>query len=243
MKKLLIYLAYKYRGNNFEIWKALKNKEKINNDEFELFNKNMEQNSIKAITIYDIEYPESLRKYNDSPYVLFCKGDLNLLKNDGICLTGDINNEKIQDYLNESLPVLKQKNKTLIVGTYKDVDKEIIKYYREHKLDIIHIIPSGFDYFNQTIYSNELYISQYPDACHIKYNRLREKNCLIAKMSDFLIVYSSKIKSSIQNMVSFFVELGKEVYCYPGIYKNDGNSLLIEDGANVLKNNFKIAYF
>ncbi|WP_406618108.1 DNA-processing protein DprA [Mycoplasmopsis lipophila] len=242
MRNLLIYLSFKYEGNNFYIWKALKQKEKINLDDVNLFLKTLEQEHIKVTTIYDDDYPEVLKKYDALPYVIFYKGDLNILNNKIIALSGDSLDENSLNFLNNSLPIF-SKNNALIIGSYKALEKNIIEYYRKNDKHIIHVLASGFDFFNQEIKENELYITQYPIGCNIKFDRLREKNSIIAKIAESLVIYNSNIKSSIQNMVTYFTQYGKEVYCYPSLNENDGNFALIRDGAQIIENSIEICYY
>ena len=73
----LISLAIKYAGNYDLIRKAI-----IRNEDVE------ERFCPNAITIFDDAYPIELFDLNKSPFVLFYRGDISLLKRDKISIVG-----------------------------------------------------------------------------------------------------------------------------------------------------------
>ena len=96
MNIILIYFAIKYKGYFHDIYNAIKKKEFIPIDELEIIKNKIENGEIRAITIIDDEYPESLKLINNPPFVLFYEGNKELLKNDNkMILTGDFDNENI----------------------------------------------------------------------------------------------------------------------------------------------------
>lgn len=51
-----------------------------------------EQLDCQYITIFDVEYPDELKEINCPPFVLFYKGNINLLKEKKLCLVSLENN-------------------------------------------------------------------------------------------------------------------------------------------------------
>ncbi|WP_434337459.1 DNA-processing protein DprA [Mesomycoplasma hyopneumoniae] len=64
-----------------------------------------------------------------------------------------------------------------------------------------------------------------------------ERNRLVAALANFLVVYSIRKSGGSQNLVNYFLDFGKEIYCF--FDKNDEDQLdyagcsdLIYQGAN-----------
>ncbi len=89
MSDLVLYFSIKYEGNFNKIYKALLNKEKFDK---EAIIKMKEQLDCQYITIFDVEYPDELKEINCPPFVLFYKGNINLLKEKKLCLVSLENN-------------------------------------------------------------------------------------------------------------------------------------------------------
>jgi DNA processing protein len=59
----------------------------------------------------------------------------------------------------------------------------------------------------------------------------------VASLSECLVLINSQKDGKILQLVAEFLNLGKEIYCFPGNGdKLDGNSELIKQGANLITN-------
>ncbi|UUD35615.1 DNA-processing protein DprA [Mycoplasmopsis caviae] len=243
MNPLLVYLSYKFEGNVFEIYKFLKSNKKISQDEIDSVLKELEEKDIKYICALDYNYPESLKQYRYLPHVLFYKGNIELLNKKSVCLTGDIQSPLVDLNIKKSQNAMLE-NFVLITNDFKNLDQKFVDIYRENKKGIVHILPYGFNYLKETHnLENELYISQYPPHTHAKLFRFKERNILMSMLSEFLIIYSSKNDSGILNLATAFANNNKEVYCYPGLSYDDGNNILIKNGANLITQIAEVQYY
>ncbi|UWD33916.1 DNA-processing protein DprA [Mesomycoplasma molare] len=239
MNNVLIYFAIKYKGNFNDIYNALKNQEKISENELKKIEYKVNNNEIKAFTILDDIYPEEFKVLVKPPFVVFYEGNVSILKNKWkIYLTGDEKNNKVNQYLEQSLKEI-AKRYTLITCFYKNLDIDINNFFITNNSPIIYVSTNGIKnpYFADKININEnkLIISEYPNEVNISKNKLKNRNRLAAALSESLIIYSSKIDSGINNLVTNFLNLGKEIYCFPGDFSDeDGNANLIKDGANII---------
>jgi DNA processing protein len=238
MNLILIYFALKYKGDFVSIYNALKNKEIVDPDEIDLLEKRIISGELKVITILDDEYPESLKIIANPPFVLFYEGDISLINKSALCLTGEKSSDVIVDYLNQAVEQT-SKNNILTTNYFKGLDELVVNYYLKNKKDVIFVSCNGLKnpYFANPIKteSNTLIISEYPNGVNINNKRLRERNRITAAISDALVVFSSQKGSGIMNLVTNFLNQGKEIYCYPGLQdENDGNNILIKDGANLI---------
>lgn len=238
MDLILIYFAIKYKGYFHEIYQAIKNKEYVSIEDLEKVKTKIDNQEIQAITIIDDDYPESLKLINNPPFVLFYKGNKKLLKEDILLLTGDFLNEKISKFLYESMNEI-SKNHTLISNFSKGLDEEIVDYFIEQNKKIILISANGLQdpYFAKkldflNINKNILILSEYPEGVNLNKKRLIQRNRISMGLSKALIIASSNKQSKVLSLVSFALEQGKDVFCFPGLQDdNDGNNLLIQDGA------------
>ncbi len=81
-------LSRKYDIDYNQIMELMDDKYRKNIDEYEKY---MIKHQIRMVTIFDREYPISLRNIYDKPIVLFTKGNINLLKKRCIAIVGSRN--------------------------------------------------------------------------------------------------------------------------------------------------------
>lgn len=211
--------------------------------------KKIKDENIKYITIVDDDYPDILKQISNPPFVLFYKGNKELLKTDCLFFTGEFSNEKILNFtLNSSKEI--SKTFTLITQYSKGLDEIIVSYILKNKKNIIFISPNGITnpYFANHIklvpkQNNILIISEFPNDVSVNKIRLVQRNKLSIGLSKILIIASSYQKSRISNLVSHALSQGKDVFCFPGTQnEDDGNNQLIKDGAtlitSIVNNNF-----
>ena len=242
MNLILIYFSIKYKGYFYEIYNALKRREFVPIEELEEIERQLNNKELNAITIIDEDYPEELKQINKPPFVLFYKGNKKLLLENKLLLTGDFSNPYIENFLNDSIDEI-YKNHILISNLSKGLDENIINYIIEQKKKIILISSNGLEnpYFAKDIENlpfikdNFLLLSEYPNNVNINKRRLIERNRISIGLSKALIIASSNKESRILSLVSFALDQGKEIFCYPGIQtKEDGNNILIQDGATMI---------
>ena len=239
MELVLIYLAIKYLGDFHQIYQALKDKEFVDIADLEKIKQQILNKEIQAITIIDDNYPESLKMINNPPFVIFYQGHIELLNQAALMITGEFSNDLIDNYLNEAIQETSKKY-VLINSDFKPLDDLIIKSFLELKKNVIIVLASSIDRhefkFNYSNYFNNLLIlSEFPFDAKINRKRILQRNRLAIGLSEALIIISSYRKSGIMNLVTHALDQGKEVYCYPGLQtENDGNNLLIQDGAHLI---------
>lgn len=239
MDLVIIYFSIKYKGYFHDIYQAIKNKEEIDFNELLKIKKMLKEQKIKAITIIDDDYPESLKLINNPPFVLFYKGNKELLKENILLITGDFSNQHINKFMSDSLREI-GKNHILISNFNKGFDESVINYSLNQKNKIIFVSPNGLNkpYFpnkeDQINFdpNHHLMISEYPNDVNLNQKRFYERNRITIGLSKAIIIASSYKRSKINALVSCALEQGKDIFCFPGEQnENDGNNLLIQDGA------------
>ncbi|VEU60985.1 DNA processing protein [Mycoplasmopsis bovigenitalium] len=234
MNDILLYFSYINKGNNYEIFKDLIKKKKVTESQIIQIKKILESANLKYITVFDKEYPEAFKKLKYAPYVIYYRGDLNILNNPLVCMTGDVENMATEKYLDNSFDSM-SKQFNLVTSDFTKFDRKIAKMFNLVNKGVIHILASGHKYLAKELENDlDLFISQYPPDVNPKYIRFKERNALISVLADNLVIYGSKNASGIINLANYFVELGKEVFCYPSVDLEDGNNYLLKNGANLI---------
>jgi DNA processing protein len=95
MKDILLFFTIKYNGNWNKIYSALEAKEKVFIEDVVKESQSTKEN---FVTIMDESYPENFKQANKPPFVIFYRGELDLLNDKCIYIDGPIN-EKDYEYL------------------------------------------------------------------------------------------------------------------------------------------------
>lgn len=233
MNTILIYFAIKYMGDWDKIYKALEKKEKIALKEITELEEKIKNENWNVLTILDAEYPQKMKEAYKPPFVIWYAGMRELLSAELICLTGNQTNESIKKWIIDFTPEV-EKNNNIITTDFKGVDEEIKRYSKKGR---VFVLAGGLDRASKTefFHDTDLIISEYPyNAAPMKEN-FRNRNRIIAALAESVVLFSSQKNGGINNLVNNFLNLGKEVYCFPGDGSaEDGNSELIKQGANLI---------
>lgn len=239
MELILIYLAIKYLGDFNQIYQALKDKEFVPIEYLHDIKDQIEQGKIRAITILDDDYPEALKLINNPPFVIFYEGNRKLLNQHAMLITGEFSSEAIEVFVKEAVTEIAHQY-ALVTNHFKPLDDLIINSFLEQQKNVIVVLATAIDkhqfQFQPSTHFNQLLIlSEFPSECGINRKRIAQRNRLSVGLSDALIIVSSYRKSGIMNLVTHALDQGKDVYCYPGLQnENDGNNVLIQDGAQLI---------
>lgn len=233
MNIILIYFAIKYKGNWDDIYDALEKKERVSPEEIEILQKKIKEKKWKFITILDKNYPDNLKQAYKPPFIIWYKGNIELLKQNVICATGNDVTKETKTRITKFIPEL-IKSSLVVSMYYEGVDREIEKIIEKNA---IYILASGLDETNSKIKNKKesLFITEYPEGTKLSKQRCKERNRLTASFGNILILFSSLKNGPINHLITNFLNLGKEIYCFPGDGSaKDGNSELIKQGANLI---------
>ncbi|TCG10885.1 DNA-processing protein DprA [Mycoplasma marinum] len=238
MNMILIWFAIKYKGDWNKIYKALEDKEKVSLNDLRKMEESLKERSIEAITILDLEYPNQLKRAYKPPFVIFYQGNKKIFKDTFICTSGNKLNDKIKNWIKKSNKEV-SKHFSFVSSLYKGVDEVVIKHALDNKANILLVSSSGLNkpFFAHKVEGQEniLLISEYPNDVHVTKERLIARNRIVAAFGEKLVLYSSQKDGGIMNLVSNFLNQGKEIYCFPSEGdEDDGNSELIKQGANLI---------
>ncbi|MFA7699297.1 DNA-processing protein DprA [Mycoplasmopsis synoviae] len=238
MNNILLYLSNKHKGDNYLIYKGLKDKEKLRKSEIDEITNIYLKNDIKFISIFDLNYPSSLFMVHYPPFVLYYKGNINLLNDltkKRLYLVDEMNSEYSKEILSKNIKTLTE-NSILVTNSYAS-EKHLIDEFKNANASIIYIAKEGLNSskFDDINLENNLIISQYPIDDHPRKINFRQSNVLSAAIANSLVIFSSYKDSKVNNLVSEFLNLGKDINCFPGsLDEKDGNNHLIQSGANLI---------
>ena len=230
-RKKLISYAFCFRGEYDKIIKAIN----ADLDVPEIIIDN-------AITIFDDVYPKELLNHKYPPFVLFYKGNLDLLKEKKVGIVGS---RKPCEYALKATRLLSQNNNDSVIvsGLAKGIDACAHEYANK----TIGVLGCGIDYiypmcnYNliKRIEKEGLILSEYPGLSKPLAYHFPFRNRIIACLSKKIYVMQSSSKSGTMTTINEALELGREVKVLPyDVFNESGmnNNNLIYEGATPITN-------
>lgn len=228
-REKLIALAIKYEGEYFKILNAIKNHEDVEESTYD-----------KCFTILDDIYPKELRDLKYPPFVLFYKGNLELLKSIKISVVGSRIPGNYASLATKCL-VNNYNDYVIVSGLAKGIDG-VAHDAADHSIGVL---GCGIDYVypfsNINLFlkleKQGLILSEYPSNVKPLSYHFPFRNRIIAALSDTLYVMQSSEKSGTVTTINEALELQKDVKILPfSIFDEQGqyNNKLINDGALII---------
>lgn len=201
----------------------------------------LEQRGIVCITSVSENYPINLKNTPCPPQVLYCKGNINLLKTRRFAVVG----------ARKTLPnVIKECKKisggltehfTIVTGTADGADAAAIQGAAESG-KIISVLAHGFNYFypahNENLIKEAaakgLIISEFPPYVSPQAYYFPVRNRIIAGLCEGVLVVSAGAKSGALITAGYAAEYGRDVFAFPygiGVKSGEGCNSLIKKGA------------
>ena len=173
----------------------------------------------------DVHYPKELFRVYDYPYVIFYRGNKDLLFRRKISIVGSRNNTLYsKDALDCIVPYLSMNNFVIVSGLAAGVDSLAHEGALKSKGYTIGVIAHGHNiiYPEQSyklykeLERNHLIISEYFPTSPIRKYKFLERNRLVAGLSSALLVTEAAKRSGTQRTVDFALDVGSDVFCLPG---------------------------
>jgi len=198
----------------------------------------------KVITLLDDTYPESLRNLQEPPYVLYYKGNLDLLKQTAIAIVGSRKPQTYATQMTQKIVGLLSKKYVIVSGLAKGIDALA---HKEGLMEnsTIAVLGCGIDriypYENKDLFiliqNKGLIVSEYPGSCLPLKHHFPFRNRIVAALGKGLVVMQADLKSGSMITVNEALNLGKEVYTIPyqvNSLEGQGCNLLIQQGASMI---------
>lgn len=231
---------FKWQYSSAEVYKAICNNK--NKETIVKMQEYMKKKNIKYITIYDKEYPESLKNIYDPPVLLFYIGNIKLINNKSISIVGSRNPSSYGIRAAYNISNELSSKYTIVSGLARGIDACAHSGALKSNSNTIAVLGCGVDiaYPNENIkIYNEilkrgLIISEYPVGEKPFPSNFPARNRIVSGLSEGVIVVEAAPKSGTLITVDFALEQGKNIYAVPGnidSYLSLGTNELIKNGA------------
>ncbi len=234
ISEYLALLSIQYHGDYTKISKAIASNQQPNPTIIK----------DKYISIYDDLYPQALKQLRYPPWVLFYQGNINLLRYPKACIIGSRDVSQYGRNLTILTTTILRQHFVTVSGLADGVDGIVHQTTIGHG-HTIGVIGSGlsiqYPRINSPLYQymsqHDLILSEYPHDTGIQKHHFPWRNRILAALGEFTVVTQAKERSGTSLTVNEAFALGKDVYCFPYPFGDEGGvgcNKFIADGAMLL---------
>lgn len=211
-------------------------------DEVDNYIKSILTSGIKIVTILSPDYPESLKNIDEPPQVLYCKGDIELLKSDfNIAIVGTRHPTNYGKLVTEKFASELSMNGFNIVSGLADgvdtISHTACLNSNGKTISVVaggldNIYPSGNIKLSEKIAENGLILTEKPPFYKARNYDFPVRNRIIAGLSRGVLITEASLKSGTMHTKEYAITYGKELFVVPGnITSNasEGCNALIKD--------------
>jgi DNA processing protein len=213
-------------------------------DNVEAWLRRHREEKVEIISYLDSRYPEKLRYIHDFPLIIFCRGDVSLLKSQKIF--GVVGTRGPSNYgrkvVMDVVSGLVENDFVVVSGMAMGIDALAHRGALEKSGKTIGVIGSGIDVIyppnNESLYYNivkeGLVISEYELGAPTRAHQFPERNRIISGLSLGIIVIEAAIKSGSLITAKLAIDQNRDVFAVPGqIYAptSQGCNRLLQLGA------------
>ncbi len=207
----------------------------------------LEKENIHYITINNAKYPQRLKNIYDPPYVLFIKGNQDLLNDFSIAMVGS---RKATGYGISCAKKISQELSFLGVNIVSGMAIGIDYYSHlgalEGKGKTIAVLGSSIDMpypkeniklMNHIIENNGAILSEYPLRTRSRPGYFPMRNRIISGISEGVLIVEAGEKSGSLITCDYALEQGKNVFAIPGninSFMSKGTNKVIKEGAKMV---------
>jgi DNA processing protein len=207
---------------------------------------NIHAQGIQVLTWDDPAYPECLRQINQSPFVIFVKGELEPDDSWAVAIVGTRRYSAYGQQITENLAhTLARNGITIISGLARGIDGIAHQAALDAGGRTIAVLGSGLDILYppehrslaERISMCGAIISDYPLGTPPEGSNFPPRNRIISGLSKAVIVAEAGERSGALITATYAAEQGKDVFAVPGKItspSNKGSNLLIKQGAHPL---------
>jgi len=201
---------------------------------------NIERMGIKMVTFLSNTYPKTLKETNSPPFVLYCKGNIDLLKTNCIAIVGTRRMSKYGKEITYKFAYeLASAGLTVVSGLADGVDSESHKATLDAKGNTIAVLGCGvnicYPATNQKLYdrileSKGLIISEHKPNEKPMTFYFPARNRIIAGLSKGVLITEATEKSGSMHTKEYALENNRDLFVVPGritdIYSKGCNAII-----------------
>jgi DNA processing protein len=225
-------------------------------DEVSKYMKKLREKGIRLVSYFEDEYPDLLKQIFDYPLLLFCRGDMGLLKRQMITIVGTRQMSEYGKWAVEYIlrPFSNRDDIVVVSGLAKGVDGYVHKTCIKFNIPTIAVVAGGLDKgypkSNQKLYDklleNNLVISEFPPGRSIIKGMFPMRNRILAGISSATVVIESDLRGGSMITANLALEYGRGVFATPcdiNRYSSQGCNSIISQGAEPIFNQEKLVHF
>jgi len=206
---------------------------------------------IKIITISDLEYPKILKEIPSAPFIIYLKGNAEILNNPAIAIVGSRNMTEYGTRVCQDLAQqLSSLGFVIVSGLAEGIDTVAHQACLENNGRTIAVLGSGINedcifpahnkkLVEKIISSQGAIISEYAPSIKAQRQFFPARNRIIAGLSLGTVIIEAREKSGALITAYQALEQNREVFAVPGsIYnsRSSGCHKLIQKGAKLVQN-------
>ncbi|NKC20475.1 MULTISPECIES: DNA-processing protein DprA [Pseudoalteromonas] len=207
-----------------------------------------QRQQIHVVSLFSPEYPEQLKEICNPPLVLFCRGNIALLKQPQIAVVGSRSSTRTGLGLaHEFAQGLSRSGLVVTSGMARGVDGAAHQGALDVQGATIAVLGTGVDVVypkrHQRLYEDivqhGLVVSEFLPNTQANSNHFPRRNRIISGLSLGVLLVEAEIKSGSLITARYALEQNKEVFAIPGSIKNrlsSGCHYLIKQGAKLTEN-------
>ncbi|WP_414053907.1 DNA-processing protein DprA [Macrococcus equi] len=217
-----------------------------NTDIFEIYNTLSARNVI-PIFYHSENYPYLLKQIYDFPFVIFCKGDVQILSSSRLlAIVGSRNRTSYtSEVIEQFMPEIVRNNITIVSGLAKGADSDAHMAANYHGGKTIGVLGFGHDYYypeevtllRRNMERHHLVISEYYPTTQIAKFQFPERNRIISGLSNGVLITEAKLRSGSLITCDQALEQNRNVYCMSGHITSpfsQGCNQKIAEGAKIV---------
>jgi DNA processing protein len=206
----------------------------------------LNKSNVKCITVKSDSYPQDLLSTSVPPLVLYCRGNLDLLKDRLFAVVGS---RKTLPQVVEACRQISAElteHFTIVSGTTDGAETAAVNGAIESG-KVICVIPNGFnhiypasavDLFHE-VEKKGLLVSEFPPDTPTQKYMFSLRNRIVAGLACGTLIVSAAQKSGSLITAEYAMNYGREVFAFPyslGLTSGEGCNALIKKGANLVDN-------
>lgn len=234
------------KGISSSVWNLLHASSTLERAEKEI--NLMQANSIKSIFYMHSDFPQRLKECNDSPILLFKKGDLDLNMPKTIAIVGTRRASRYGiEQTSKLISELQHDGVTIISGLAYGIDTQAHLSALDYQLPTLCVLGHGFDQIYpienanlaRRILEEGAWLSEYPWGTTKLPGLFPRRNRIVAGLSDAVVVIEASNKGGALITANIANSYNRDVFAIPGrnseYYSQGCNSLIKKNQAILLQ--------
>lgn len=215
----------------------------------------IEEKQITPLFFTDKDYPQRLKNCNDSPVMLYYKGNANLNADKVVAVVGTRTPSNYGKETTEKLIEDLQESGCLVVsGLAYGIDITAHKSSLEHGLNTVGVLAHGLDRVYPSVHANYAkkmisqggLLTEFISETNPDKENFPKRNRIVAGMCDALVVIESKRGGGSLITATIANSYNKDIFAYPGkandVLSEGCNGLIKSHRANLIENAADLLY-